>query len=122
MLKRFKALETGLAAYALYWGVLLLLPYNTFNTAANSYSGMVALAPESHWGTFALLVGAAQMYGMLIAGDRLRAFFLLVAAGFWYFVFTMFMIINPFTTGGTYIITAILCSYLFVKVGGLNGR
>jgi hypothetical protein len=121
MFKKFKALETGLAAYALYWGLLLLLPYHTFSVSA--YSGMAAVADEIYWGAFALSVGVSQMYGMLFCSNpKVKGFFLLVAAGFWYFVFSMFMIGNPFTTGGTYIITAILCSYLFVKVGEQHGR
>jgi hypothetical protein len=120
MLKKFKALETGLACYALIWGMIVIMPPQTFKNPL--YSAFLSIAPENIWGIFALVVGTIQLGSMLICNHLLlRKLFLLIAAGFWYFVFTAFMMSEPFSTGATYLVTAILTSYVFVKVGEQNG-
>ena len=74
---------SGLMAWA--WGILLLLPFDTFS-ATPSYAAMKWLAPEWLWGTIFCCIGALHSLALCAGFNRLRPLVCMVAAFLWAFV------------------------------------
>jgi hypothetical protein len=92
---RIRALEAFSGTLALYWGILLLLPFDTFG-ASPSYAMMAALGSEAWWGCVFLLIGSSQW--LSITRCRwLRALSFHLAIIGWGFACVMFSVSNPIT-------------------------
>ncbi|WP_426455477.1 hypothetical protein ACP26L_36275 (plasmid) [Paenibacillus sp. S-38] len=116
-LKKLKPVEVTLSAISGYWGVMLLLPFDTFATSP-AYDKMANLASESNWGIFMLLVSLYILLGMLIGHFRMRRIGLLFSTANWLFVSSMLFMGSPSSTGGgCYFIFAVLSSWAYMKVG-----
>jgi hypothetical protein len=115
---KFRAIEVYLAALSLYWGVILILPFDTFSTSF-SYDVMHQMAPEIFWGLAMVVVGLVHVLAMIRNDKTIRKIGLLLAAGQWYFIATMILLSNHFSTAwGTYYIVGCLSTWLYAKVGG----
>ncbi|MEC0276874.1 hypothetical protein [Peribacillus frigoritolerans] len=115
-------MEVAMTSLALWWGIILLLPYHTFPTSI-AYQAMAGIANETVWGLFMLLIGSAQLLGTIHNNYQLKRVSLLAATGVWFFIASMFGISELFTTAtGTYFIIGCLTGWLHMKVGAQNGR
>lgn len=120
--KRFRAVEVATTSLALWWGLILIMPFSTFGLSV-SYNAMVGVADENTWAVYMLALGLLQFVSMLTNNIFLKQISLLAATGTWFFVATMFGFGNIFNTAtGTYAIVAFLTGWLYTKVGGQNGR
>lgn len=93
---RIRALEAFSGALALYWGVLLWLPFHTFE-ASPSYKIMAALGSEFAWGAFYILLGSLQWLSIWKRCLWLRASSMHLAIIGWGFASLMFTLANPHT-------------------------
>lgn len=115
--KKLRAIEVAVTSIAIWWGIILVLPFNTFGIS-DSYEAMEALAPESFWGVFMIGMGFSHLLSMTYNLSRLKRFTLLIATGVWIFIASMFAIGNPMNTAtGTYAIIGVLTGWLYTKVG-----
>jgi hypothetical protein len=127
-LHKVKAIELSLTLVALWWSIVLGLPYDTFSSSMD-YDAMAGMASEGVWSLYFLCLGLVQSYGMfnenivlLYKKVNTKRLALLVSTGAWFFVASMFAIGNIATTAtGVYFILGCLSAWLYVKVGGNNG-
>lgn len=116
-IKNFLAVEVATTSIAIWWGIILILPYDTFSEAV-AYGAMSTLAPEFVWALVLLLIGFLQLYGIVRDHYSFKRFTLLFATGVWIFIATMFALGSPFNTAtGTYVIIGCLTGWLYTKVG-----
>ncbi|WP_145052463.1 hypothetical protein [Paenibacillus xylanexedens] len=117
VLRRLMPVELSLAFIASFWGVLLVLPFNTFATSS-AYAPMSNVMPESAWGVLMLFLSGLLLYGMLSGRFLVRRYALLVATFVWLFIGSMLFFGNPASTGwGAYLNYAILSSWAYMRVG-----
>lgn len=105
-----KRLEWFFATILLLFGVVLVLPANTFDSSP-SYAVLQWWATEDTWGGWFLLAGTVRLVILIINGAWWRTAFLRALAAFcslffWVSVAAGFLLANPATWGG----------YLFVAV------
>jgi hypothetical protein len=118
VVKRFRAVEVATTSLALWWGLILILPFDTFSSSS-SYKAMAGIASEPCWGLFMLAIGTAQLFGMILNNYFIKRYSLLLATGIWVFISAMFGLSTFFSTAsGTYFIIACLTGWLYMKVGG----
>lgn len=92
-----RSLELQNALVAFLVGAYLLLPGETFSTAAG-YRAFAMLAPEPVWGTAFMLIGSLQLTAVLadhVVGRRLTAGLTAVLFGVYV---AGFMVSNPLST------------------------
>jgi hypothetical protein len=106
-----------IATYILLgWGVLLLLPFDTFSTSIG-YHILGSIMPENCWGYLTILSGLALLLGNLIHNYTLRKYSLLLSCLVWSVVFTSLFIANKASTGTiAYLGYALLSEWLFSEV------
>lgn len=120
--KRFRAVEVATTSLAIWWGIILLLPFNTF-VISSSYSAMAGLATETAWGIIMLAQGVIQLTSMVFRFKKIKQFSYLVATFLWFFIAAMFAVGELSNTAtGTYAIIGCLTGWLYLKVGDQNGR
>lgn len=111
-MKRFEFIA-GLIS--LWWGILLLLPFDTFDSA-RSYN-FIRIIPENAWGIIALLIGAMQITGTLTHDKKLRKTGTLSAAIFWVLVGAALFLGNKLGTGVVaYAGLSLLCRMLHLEI------
>lgn len=90
--------ELALAVFMLLWGVRLLCPGSTFNSAS-SFSIMGRIADEEVWGGVMLLVSAMKLLA-LRSGDHLaRAGAAFAGTLIWALIWVSISLANPNGTG-----------------------
>lgn len=135
---RSKPIEVTLIALALWWALVLVLPWDVFSNSP-SFRTMADLFPETVWACIAFAIGAVNLYGMLFKRFYARVLGLSMASGFWisvsvslaysYYTDTdanLFIDIMKAvfsTTGtGTYFIIATVSAWVSRKVAEQHGR
>jgi hypothetical protein len=63
-----RRLDWWLAAFAIVWGLNLLLPGSSMNSPA--YSHLLRWAPENIWGIMTFLAGTAHVVALIVNGGR----------------------------------------------------
>lgn len=97
-MRTWLGLERFLAGCLVIWGVLLLIPTNTFANG-HAYQAMADLAPEEVWGVVMLTLGCGQLLGFVLAhygyrSDRLHRVALLAEAALFGFMAMMFATVD----------------------------
>lgn len=111
--------EKFLIGAALWWGLILLLPIETFSLSS-AYRPMEMIMPEVMWGLCFLFLAFVHFLALTRDMKRLRGNVLLVSVILWVFVATMMLIGLPASTGsGIYVLTSYLSAmaYYNVKLG-----
>lgn len=116
MIKKNESLVQAFSGFGFYsalikiaWGIVLLSPENTFLASPVSYRNMMAVATESQWGLYLLIVGILHTTSVLMYSLRFRIPMQIVSVGTWLFIATQFWLSNPVGTGKiTYGIAAII--------------
>ncbi|UOE58215.1 hypothetical protein [Cytobacillus oceanisediminis] len=106
---------------ALWWGLCLVFPFNTFKYSA--YAAMANLAPEAAWGAFALFIACGQTLMLFGKFKKLQPIGLAIASFFWTFIACMFLVndlnTGQFSTGsGTYLLVSLMIFWLSSSNGG----
>ena len=121
----FRTLKIFSTSIAMWWGVVLILPFDTFSTAL-SYKAMAGIAPEFYWGLLMLIMGLAHLIGITYSLKKIEKASFLIATFVWIFIAAMFTIGSPpNTASGTYALIGLLTGWLYtnVKVGeNTHGR
>lgn len=116
-----KVIEIYHICLATWWGICLLLPFNTFDY--KGYSAMAAIAPEYVWGLFSLVIAIGQFLTFLGKYRRILPVGLAFASFHWFFIASVF-IMNDLrlhilsTASGTYLLIAGLILWLSYNIGG----
>lgn len=76
------------------WGILLILPYDTFGSTL-SYRTMAFLAPEESWGFLFILIALLHGLSLCAGFFELRVPACWLASFIWSFVGVLFAIANP---------------------------
>lgn len=79
----FSELLSGLVLIG--WSIVLLMPWNTFESA-HSFDAMAALLPESMWGLLLGWVGVTQVGALALSQYRVRLVSSLIACCTWVFI------------------------------------
>lgn len=116
MIKKNETLVQALSGFGFYsalikiaWGLVLILPDNTFAANPKSYTNMMAIATEQQWAIYLLIIGALHTLSVLIYDIRFRITMQILSVGTWLFIATQFWLSNPIGTGKiTYGIAAII--------------
>ena len=87
---------TGVIAFA--WGLVLMLPYATFDTAVSYHAMAQSGLPEWAWGAAIALPGLSQVIGLLLDWWNVRRRSALALVFVWAFIATMVGIANPIST------------------------
>lgn len=115
---KFRAIELTLMGISLFWGIVLMVPTNTFD-GSSAYNSMEQLAPESVWSGLMVIVAMFHFFGMLKDDKMVRKVGLILAAGQWYFISSMMALdASASTEWGVYFIIGVLATWLYGKVGG----
>ena len=113
-------MELFSAITALGWGVLLLLPYDTFGSSS-IYVTMSALAPEELWGIALLGGGFLQLAAVLhgkISPRKLTAMF---ATASWAFIAAMFASSSIYSTGVVvYGVMTLFAAWIYFRLDVFN--
>jgi len=105
-----------LGIFTFIWGLWLQMPWGSFD-GARLFSMMDRLAPEWAWGTFAMAVGALNIYTITRKKKKLLARSHGLATWHWGLVSLMMWLGDWQNTGGlTYSFIAIYASYCFLNV------
>ena len=119
MKNKFKPIETFLIAHMMSFGVVLLLPNDTF--ASPLYRNMAYIAPEEYWGMLCIFISLFQLFSMLHDEKALKITSLIATSFIWSSIGTMFLIegivTGVYSTGITYLCVAILSLWLSYKIG-----
>lgn len=110
--------EVGLMLVALWWGVVLVFPEQTFHNPA--YIEMLKVMPEVYWSIVSFSIGVILAVGLLKNSILIKGMGLILSVGFWTFVSVTFWLGDHHTTGTSYIIWSVMAfwSYIhLVKVG-----
>ncbi|MGM7682873.1 hypothetical protein ACSVDA_12040 [Cytobacillus sp. Hm23] len=114
------AIEIATISLSLYWGVVLLLPWDTFKSS-HSYLAMSEIGTEIEWAIFMTFIGSVQFLSMIINNYNFKRLSLIIATGVWFFVSSMFALSNPVSIAvGTYFIFGCLTGWAYLKVGELK--
>lgn len=91
------------------WGIVLILPDDTFAANQKSYAGMMAIATENQWAVFLLIIGVLHTTSVLMTNINFRVSMQTISVGTWLFIASQFWLSNPIGTGKiTYGIAAII--------------
>lgn len=88
-----RAIELTAAGVLATWGVLLRLPYTTFNGAGYAALKAVGLT-EEQWGVVFLGVALMMTGGLVFRRTHVRMLGLILATGLFAFIATMFLVSN----------------------------
>jgi hypothetical protein len=111
------AAEIHCAAIAAVWGVLLVLPGNTFSTTP-SYDAMAHIMPEWCWGVMMLALSCQGIVGVVTAMQSLRRTAALYGVVSWSLIAWLLVLANPWATGGyVYLLTAITHGSTYWRLG-----
>jgi hypothetical protein len=120
LLKSFRPIETYFISQMFVFGLILLLPNNTFDNRA--YEPMSLVAREEIWGIALILVSLFQLYSMIQKEKKLKIASLSITSFVWSGVATMFLISSIqsgiYSTGITYYVTSLFAFWLSYKIGG----
>lgn len=112
-----KVLETGMTFIMLSWGVILAWPGSSFNLNPNHHKLGSSLS-ETHAAILFLIIGFAQLIGMVWNIKPIRRAGHLFAAGIWFHLGTMVVMVIPLSPAWPlYYILALMTAYLYWKVG-----
>ena len=101
---------------ALFWGIILLLPFDTFSSTP-SYFAMQTIAPEIAWGLAVAIGGMAQMISVLFLSNYARKLTAGISIFIWWFVAGMFIVSNSISTAvPVYSIIALSSSWSFIRL------
>lgn len=105
MIKRNETLVQALSGFGFYsalikmaWGIVLLLPDNTFAANPRSYTNMMVVATEMEWGIFLLIIGTLHAVSVLMYNLQFRIIMQILSVGTWLFIATQFWLSNPVAT------------------------
>jgi hypothetical protein len=135
--KDYEPFALGLALFRIGWGLLLLMPWDTFSSVASfrlmdalfslpqlALLGRVAVSSEAIWGTITILLSLIHLYGILLDRPAWRSWGSLFGIGNFIAVAVMVGIANPQGTGwwsyGCLALFALFCwlrFYLDWKLG-----
>lgn len=119
MKNKFKPIETFLIAHMMTFGIVLLLPNNTFDSPL--YKNMAFIAKEEYWGILCVLIALFQLLSMMLDKKRMKIISLSATTFIWSSIGTMFLVEGitrgVFSTGVTYLVIAILSLWLSYKIG-----
>jgi len=97
-MRRVSIFEAYSASLMATWGIVLIVPWDTFSTTP-AYSVLARIANEEQWGLLALALAGVQVAGMqsnwYIFGYEMRISTLLVAACAWVAIGVLFGLGNP---------------------------
>lgn len=117
-----RAAEAFSAMLAWYWGVLLLLPVDTFSLS-RSYRAMAEIAPEWAWGLMYCFVGLVQSAALCGGVRFFRGPGAALAFLFWTAAAAMFFFSNPFTHAvGIYSMLALMNAWVITRGPVNDGR
>ncbi|MGA4519263.1 hypothetical protein ACPA0F_18555 [Solibacillus silvestris] len=112
----FHTLKIFTTSIAIWWGVVLILPFDTFSTAV-PYRAMAEIASEFYWGLLMLLMGCSHLIGITYSLKKIERASFLIATFVWIFIAAMFAFGSPpNTASGTYAIIGLLTGWLYTKV------
>jgi hypothetical protein len=80
-----EAAELGLSVTAILWGLVLLMPWHTFDHSA-TYAGLKAVAPEYLWGSFVAVMASTRIWALLVDNYGWRQRCAFMASITWMFV------------------------------------
>ena len=117
LIKKMKNADTELLEFWLdvvttAWGVVLLLPFQTFQTS-NSFPILAEVAPEWLMGLVFFLLGLTQIYSMLRPEWKIHRVTTFIACLIWAFVSVGLFIANPTGTSSA-IYPFIVGGYIWV--------
>lgn len=113
---KFNPVEVALMFIALWWAIILRLPFDTFSNPA--YMAMAALFPKYIWSFIAFIISSCHFTSMLIDNVILKKLSLFSIIAFFVFIAVMLFIGDLSNTGtGTYFILSGLASWIYWKVG-----
>lgn len=95
--KDFEFCEAMSGMVALGWGLVLAMPWETFDTSA-SFEAM-SILPEWLWAGTMLWLGITQLGALVLDHRRPRRWSALGATAVWAFLAVGFAISNPYGTG-----------------------
>lgn len=118
-----KPIEVALIALALWWGIALSLPFDTFSLY--SYSAMAEIAPEWAWALLFYVVSVLQFFGLTYNKYQMKLLSNLISTGLWIFIATMFFVSEFLVAGGvvttafgTYLIVSFINAWVCVRIRG----
>ena len=126
---RPRSAEVVSAAVLLWWGLVLLMPWRTFDSS-RTFRAMQDLMPEQWWGLLALAIGVPQAVGIFLAlttGSHglvtLRRTCLVLTTAWWGFIAAEIAQGNPHGTGvGVYAILCLATAWCYAVIGGRDAH
>jgi hypothetical protein len=106
-----------LGSYTTLWGFWMANPFWTVFTRAPLYRWMDAIMPEWAWGTLALAVGLAMVYGVIRHSYRSLITGALVGYFHWLLISIMYFAGDWRNTGGiTALVISVYCGFVFSNI------
>ena len=87
-------LEFGSGVWILFWGLLLAMPFNTFEVST-TYLFMARIASEETWGAIFVAIGSVQVVAVIARRSAPMWLAALASASLWAIMANMFWISNP---------------------------
>lgn len=107
---------------AVCWGLWLLLPMDTFGSLAPAYRTLAQLAPETVWGAWMFGLGVAVCWGITFGSLRLRRRLQFVHFLSWALISGAFLVANPAAAATQHLVTAVVCGWVYLRIGRYRKR
>ena len=111
-------LFTGMLAVS--WGLLLILPIDTFGSTKN-YTTMEVLAPEMVWAALMFAVGLIQVAAVIYGKVKARKIPAMMSTMLWIFITFMFVSANPASASiAAYAVVSLFSIWTYLRLDVFN--